>query len=435
MHDSVIFYYICNCNDEKVKKSLFSSVGFKFIDSMIQRTSYLNQLIQLRDQDLIKVVTGIRRCGKSTLLQHFMQYLISSGVDKDAIIFMNFEERENARFASWEEIYDYIVATLSHAAKRYVFLDEVQMVSNFEKLVDALYVKKDIDLYVTGSNAYLLSSELSTLLSGRYIAINLHPYSFAEYVAAFPDEHDSGRLFRQYMNGSCFPEAVTLSKVAPQQENVYLQSLHDTVVVKDIVQRRNLRKFDTLQRVLNFIFDSVGSVVSPNNITETLQTETKEALSHNTILKYLRYFSESYLIYPVRLYNIKGKRLLASNYKYYVVDLGLKNILHTNSPVTDLGHKLENVIYFELLRRGGNVYAGRAEKGEVDFVVQHHDGTREYYQVAYTANEPKTLERELSSLRNIRDSYPKYLLTLDYETSNIGGIQRVNVIDWLIGKD
>lgn len=176
MHDSVIFYYICNCNDEKVKKSLFSSVGFKFIDSMIQRTSYLNQLIQLRDQDLIKVVTGIRRCGKSTLLQHFMQYLISSGVDKDAIIFMNFEERENARFASWEEIYDYIVATLSHAAKRYVFLDEVQMVSNFEKLVDALYVKKDIDLYVTGSNAYLLSSELSTLLSGRYIAINLHPF-------------------------------------------------------------------------------------------------------------------------------------------------------------------------------------------------------------------------------------------------------------------
>ncbi len=416
-----------------MQKQQISSVGAKLINEMIQRNCYLNQLIQLRDQDLIKVVTGIRRCGKSTLLQHFMQYLLANGVAMDAIVFMNFEERENARFASWEEIYDHIVASLATANKRYVFLDEVQSVPHFEKLVDALYVKKDIDLYITGSNAFLLSSELGTLLSGRYIAINLHPFSFAEYVAAFPDEHDSSRMFRRYMNGSCFPEAVNLSRTAPQQENAYLQSLYDTVVVKDIVQRNKLRKFDTLQRVLNFVFDSVGSVVSPNNITDTLQAETKGPLSHNTILKYLRFFSESYLIYPVRLYNIKGKRLLASNYKYYVVDLGLKNILHTNSHTTDLGHKLENVIYFELLRRGGTVYAGRAERGEVDFVVQQHDGTRAYYQVAYTANDEKTLKRELSSLRSIRDSYPKYLLTLDYDTTNIDGIQRVNVIDWLTG--
>lgn len=402
---------------------------------MILRTSYLNQLIQLRDQDLIKVVTGIRRCGKSTLLQAFKQHLLSTGVAMEAIIFLNFEERENARFASWEEVYDHIVATLVQTKKRYVFLDEVQQVPHFEKLVDALYVKKDIDLYITGSNAYLLSSELSTLLSGRYIAINLHPFSFAEYVSAFPNENDKGRLFRQYMNGSCFPEAVTLSKVAPQQENIYLQSLYETVVVKDIVQRNKLRKFDTLQEVLNFVYDSVGSVVSPNNITSTMRTNTKEPLSHNTILKYLRFFSESYLIYPVRLFNIKGKRLLTSNYKYYVVDLGLKNILNTNAPTTDLGHKLENVIYFELLRRGGVVYAGRTDNGEVDFVVQHHNGTRSYYQVAYTANDEKTLKREISSLRNIRDSYPKYLLTLDYDTSNIDGIQRLNVIDWLLSAE
>lgn len=402
---------------------------------MILRTSYLNQLIQLRDQDLIKVVTGIRRCGKSTLLQAFKQHLLSTGVAMEAIIFLNFEERENARFASWEEVYDHIVATLKSTEKRYVFLDEVQLVPHFEKLVDALYVKKDIDLYITGSNAYLLSSELSTLLSGRYIAINLHPFSFAEYVSAFPNENDKGRLFRQYMNGSCFPEAVTLSKVAPQQENTYLQSLYDTVVVKDIVQRNKLRKFDTLQQVLNFVYDSVGSVVSPNNIATTMRTNTKEPLSHNTILKYLRFFSESYLIYPVRLFNIKGKRLLTSNYKYYVVDLGLKNILNTNAPTTDLGHKLENVIYFELLRRGGVVYAGRTDNGEVDFVVQHHNGTRSYYQVAYTANDEKTLKREISSLRNIRDSYPKYLLTLDYDTSNIDGIQRLNVIDWLLSAE
>lgn len=399
---------------------------------MILRTSYFNQLLQLRDQDLIKVVTGIRRCGKSTLLHAFKQHLVTDGVAADAICFLNFEERENAHFQLWEQVYDFIIDNLSAAAKRYVFLDEVQLIPQFEKLVDALYVKKDIDLYITGSNAYLLSSELSTMLSGRYIAINLHPFSFAEYVTAFPEVSDMGKLFRQYMNGSCFPESVTLSKVAPEQENIYLQSLYDTVVVKDIVQRQKLRKFDTLQRVLNFVFDSVGSVVSPNNIADTLRKNTREPLSHNTILKYLRYFSESYLIYPVRLFNIKGKRLLASNYKYYVVDLGLKNILHTNAPTIDLGHKLENVVYFELLRRGGTVYAGRTDNGEVDFVVQHYDGTRAYYQVAYTANDGKTLKRELSSLRNIRDSYPKYLLTLDYETSNIDGIQRVHVIDWLL---
>lgn len=400
---------------------------------MILRTSYFNQLLQLRDQDLIKVVTGIRRCGKSTLLHAFKQHLLTDGVAADAICFLNFEERENAHFQSWEQVYDFIISNLSAAAaKRYVFLDEVQLIPQFEKLVDALYVKKDLDLYITGSNAYLLSSELSTMLSGRYIAINLHPFSFAEYMTAFPEVSDMGKLFRQYMNGSCFPESVTLSKVAPEQENIYLQSLYDTVVVKDIVQRQKLRKFDTLQRVLNFVFDSVGSVVSPNNIADTLRKNTQEPLSHNTILKYLRYFSESYLIYPVRLFNIKGKRLLASNYKYYVVDLGLKNILHTNAPTIDLGHKLENVVYFELLRRGGTVYAGRTDNGEVDFVVQHYDGTRAYYQVAYTANDEKTLKRELSSLRNIRDSYPKYLLTLDYETSNIDGIQRVHVIDWLL---
>ena len=399
---------------------------------MILRTSYFNQLLQLRDQDLIKVVTGIRRCGKSTLLQAFQQYLLTDNVAADAICFLNFEERENAHFQTWEEVYDFIISQLSVATKRYVFLDEVQLIPQFEKLVDALYVKKDIDLYITGSNAYLLSSELSTMLSGRYIAINLHPFSFAEYVTAFPEVSDMGRLFRQYMNGSCFPESVTLSKVAPEQENIYLQSLYDTVVVKDIVQRQKLRKFDTLQRVLNFVFDSVGSVVSPNNIADTLRRNTQEPLSHNTVLKYLRYFSESYLIYPVCLYNIKGKRLLESNYKYYVVDLGLKNILHTNAPTTDLGHKLENVVYFELLRRGGTVYAGRTDNGEVDFVVQHYDGTRSYYQIAYTANDEKTLKRELSSLRNIRDSHPKYLLTLDYDTSNIDGIQRVNVIDWLL---
>lgn len=401
---------------------------------MISRKTYLNQLISLRDKNLIKVITGIRRCGKSTLMEEFQLWLKQDGVADRNIFSINFEERESSRFADWMEVYDYIMSHLPQTGKRYVFLDEVQTLPNFEKLVDALFVKKNVDLYITGSNAYLLSSELSTLLTGRYIAINLHPFSFAEYVTAFGEQANADRLFRQYMNSSCFPEAVNLSLSAPDTVNSYLRALYDTVVVKDIVKRNHLRKFDTLQHVVDFLFDSVGSVVSPNNIADTLRQWTTENLSHNTVQKYLRFFTESYLIYPVRLYNIKGKRLLSSNYKYYVVDLGLKNILQTNNPVSDLGHKLENVVYFELLRRGGEVFAGQTDSGEVDFVVMKPNGGREYYQVAYTVNDEKTLHRELSSLTKIRDSYPKYLLTTDYDTSNYGGIQKLNVVDWLLGK-
>lgn len=399
---------------------------------MIARKIYLNQLISLCNQNIIKVITGIRRCGKSTLLSEFKDYLKAKGIEENNILLLNFEEREYSDFARWEDVYDYILDKLSVEGMKYVFLDEVQRIVNFEKLVDALFVKNDIDLYITGSNAFLLSSELGTLLSGRYIAINLHPFSFSEYVSAFDNNANIDRLFRQYMNASCFPEAVNLSISSPNMVNTYLKSLYDTVVVKDIVKRNNLRKFDTLQNVLNFLFDNIGNVVSPNNITEVLRKTTGESISHNTVLKYLRYFTESYLVYPVRLYNIKGKRLLESNYKYYIVDLGLKNILNTNSALSDLGHKLENIVYFELLRRGGDVYAGKSGNGEVDFVVQKHDGNREYYQVAYTVNDEKTLKRELSSLEKIKDSYPKYLLTTDFDNVNYNGIQKINILDWLL---
>ena len=401
---------------------------------MISRKTYLNQLISLRDTNLIKVISGIRRCGKSTLMEDFQTWLRSQNVESKNIFAINFDSRESVRFKSWQEVYDYIMGRLPQNGMRYVFLDEVQSLPNFEKLIDALFLNRNIDIYITGSNAYLLSSELGTLLTGRYISINLHPFSFHEYVSAYGEQANTDRLFRQYMNASCFPEAVTLSISAPEMVNKYLKDLYDTVVVKDIVKRNHLRKFDTLQHIVNFLFDSVGSVVSPNNIADTLRITTTDSLSHNTVQKYLRFFTESYLVYPVRLYNIRGKRLLYSNYKYYVVDLGLRNILQTNNPVSDLGHKLENVVFFELLRRGGEVFAGQTDNGEVDFVVMKPNGAREYYQVAYTANDEKTLKRELSSLKKIRDSYPKYLLTTDFDTSNIGGIQRLNIIDWLLAK-
>ncbi|SRR5574344_1129997 len=222
-------------------------------DFMISRNTYLEQLIALRDQKLIKVVTGIRRCGKSTLFELFRDILKSDGIAAGNIHSYNFEERDNQSFSSWTDIYDSIVSKFTENTN-YVFLDEVQLVPQFEKLVDALFVKKNVDLYITGSNAYLLSSELATLLSGRYIAINLHPYSFAEYVSAFPMESRTDKLFHQYINGSSFPEAVNIVRTSPDMVNAYLRSLYETIVVKDIVKRRKLRKFDSLQRIIDFIF-------------------------------------------------------------------------------------------------------------------------------------------------------------------------------------
>lgn len=401
---------------------------------MITRNKYLQKLDQLKDLNLIKVVTGIRRSGKSTLLEAFKNKLIESGVDKRNIIFLNFEERENLHLTEWSYLYDEIIKNISIDSKNYVFLDEVQLVKGFEHLINALFTKKEIDLYVTGSNAYLLSSELATLLTGRYIAINVQPYSFQEYLSAHPNEPNTDRMFRQYLNRSSFPEAVTLTQNNKELENDYLLSIYETVIIKDIAQRYNLRNLDNLHRVVSFVFNSVGSYISPTNIANELSKKSSKSISHNTIIKYLIFLSNSYIIYPAPRYDIKGKELLTTNQKYYLVDLGLKNITTTNKYDTDLGHKLENIVYFELLRRGGKVYAGKNNDKEIDFVVQKPNNECIYYQVAYTLNDEKTFEREISSFRNIRDHHPKYLLTLDYDNENIEGIQKLNVIDWLLEK-
>ncbi len=399
---------------------------------MIQRETYLNKLRQLKDQNLIKVVTGIRRCGKSTLLEAFKNELLSNGVSLNNIVFLNFEERENLSFTNWTNLYDEIIKGIKTDEKYYVFLDEVQLINDFEKLINSLYVKKNIDLYVTGSNAYLLSSELATLLTGRYIAINLQPYSFKEYSIANKEEKNADRLFRRYINESCFPEAVTLSQNNQDLVIDYIQSIYDTVIIKDIAQRNKLRNINNLHRVISFLFDSVGSYVSPNNIAFELNRNSQKSISHNTIIKYLGFLTQSYILYAAPRYDIKGKELLSTNEKYYVVDLGLRNITATNKYDTDLGHKLENVVYFELLRRGGKVYVGKHNDKEIDFVVQKPNNEREYYQVAFTVNDEKTFKREISAFKNIKDNYPKYLLTLDFDNTSIDGIQKLNVIDWLL---
>lgn len=399
---------------------------------MISRETYLNKLRQLKDQKLIKVVTGIRRSGKSTLLEAFKNELIESGVPEKNIVFLNFEERENLHLTNWAALYDEIIDVLTSKEKNYIFLDEVQLVTDFEKLINSLFTKKNIDLYVTGSNAYLLSSEMATLLTGRYIAINVQPYSFSEYTLAYSEEKNTDRLFRKYINSSSFPETVNLAKRNETLVNDYLQSIYETVVIKDIAQRYKLRNLHNLHRVISFVFDSVGSYISPTNIAAALNKNSNKTISHNTIIKYLEFLTNSYIIYPASRFDIKGKELLTTNLKYYLVDLGLKNITTTNKYDADLGRKLENVVYFELLRRGGKIYAGKNNEKEIDFVVQKPNNEREYYQVAFTVNDENTFEREISAFRNIRDNYPKYLLTLDFDNINIEGIQKINVIDWLL---
>ncbi len=401
---------------------------------MITREIYLNKLRKLKDTNLIKVITGIRRCGKSTLLETYKNELISTGIPPQNIIFINFEERENIRFSSWTAIYDTLIEDINSNEKYYVFLDEVQLVDDFEKLINGLFVRKNIDLYVTGSNAYLLSSELATLLTGRYIAINVHPFSFSEYVLAHPNENNTDRLLRKYLNESCFPEAVNLANNNLELVNDYLQSIYDTVIIKDISQRNKLRNINNLKRVISFMFDSIGSYVSPTNIAAELNKNSQKKISHNTIIKYLNFLTQSYILYAVPRYDIKGKELLTTNEKYYLVDLGLKNITTANKYDTDLGHKLENVVYFELYRRGGKVYVGKNNDKEVDFVVQKANNEREYYQVAFTVSEEKTFNREISAFKNIKDNYPKILLTLDYDQTIIDGILKINVIDWLLEK-
>lgn len=399
---------------------------------MIQREIYLNKLRQLKNQNLIKVITGIRRSGKSTLLEAFKAELLSDGISSRNIIFLNFEERENINFTSWTALYDEIIKKVKTSKKYYIFLDEVQLINDFEKLINSLFRKKNIDLYITGSNAFLLSSELATLLTGRYIAINIQPYSFKEYVLANKKEKNTDRLFRKYINESSFPEAVTLSQKNEELVKDYLQSIYDTVVIKDIAQRYKLRNISNLHRIISFLFDSVGSYVSPTNIAAELNKKSQKKLSHNTIIKYLDYFTQSYILYAAPRYDIKGRELLSTNEKYYVVDLGLRNINTTNKYDTDLGHKLENVIYFELYRRGGKVYVGKHNDKEIDFVVQKTNNEREYYQVAFTVNDENTFKREISAFKNIKDNYPKYLLTMDFDNTNIDGIQKLNVVDWLL---
>lgn len=396
---------------------------------MIQRIEYLEELKRWKDKDLIKVITGIRRCGKSTLFNLFINYLKETNIKDEQIIHINLEDADYD-FKNYKELYDYINKKIDLKQNYYVFLDEVQNVFEFQKAVDSLYIKKNVDVYITGSNAYLLSGELATLLSGRYIEIKMLPLSFKEYITAF-DNKNLEQLFLNYMKDGGMPGSISILQTNPNDIDKYLDGIFSTVVYKDIMARNNISDKILLENILKFIFDSIGSPISIKKISDTL-TSKGISTSNHTVENYITSFLESFLIYKAERFDVKGKNLLSRDYKFYVVDQGLRSYLLGKKANSDMGHILENIVYLELLRRGYKVYVGKVDELEIDFVAENRDGLR-YYQVALTVRDEKVLERELKSLQKTSDHYPKVLLTLDMDLeTDYDGITKMNVIDWLL---
>jgi len=399
-------------------------------DFMIARQEYLENLIRFRDKQLIKVVTGIRRCGKSTLLELYQDYLKGDGVADDQIIVVNLEDGEFEDIETSKQLYAYVKERLLPNKKMYVLLDEVQRVTEFQKAVDSLYIKKNCDVYITGSNAYLLSGELATLLSGRYVEIKMLPLSFKEYASAFQSDMNIDRLYADYTQNSAFPYALELDK--PRDRRQYLQGIYDTIVLKDIVARRKFPDIEMLQSVVRFMFNNIGNLCSTKGIADTM-TSAGRKISVHTVESYLSALTDCFILYKIGRYDVKGKQHLKTGDKYYAADIGLRYALLGNQKA-DLGHILENIVFLELLRRGNEVYIGKVGRAEVDFITIG-DGGEEYYQVAYTVIDAdgKTLGRELAPLEAIKDHNPKYLLTMDHtpQTSH-NGIKQINVLDWLL---
>ncbi len=401
---------------------------------MIERTEYLEELKRFKDKDLIKVVTGLRRCGKSTLFALFINYLKEIGIKNDQIININLEDISYS-FNDYKELYDFVNKKITSKKQYYVFLDEVQNVPEFQKAVDSLYIKKNVDVYITGSNAYLLSGELATLLSGRYIEIKMLPLSFKEYLSAFKIKEKSNYdYFLDYMKNGGMPGNLPIIQNNYNDLDKYLEGIFTTVVYKDIITRNNITDKMLLENVLKFIFDSIGSPISIKKICDTLTSKGSPASNH-TVENYIYAFIDSFLIYKAERFDVKGKNLLSRDYKYYVVDSGLRSYLLGKKANSDMGHILENIVYLELLRRGYKVYVGKVDDLVIDFVAENRDGLK-YYQVALSVRDEKVLERELKSLQKTGDYYPKYLITLDMDLeADYNGITKINVIDWLLNNE
>ncbi|WP_303706420.1 ATP-binding protein [Phascolarctobacterium succinatutens] len=399
---------------------------------LIKRKEYLQQLINWRDKKVIKVITGVRRCGKSTLMDLYKSCLLEQGVANEQIISINFEDYDYIDLLEPRNFYAYVKERiLSDGRMTYFFFDEIQNVKDFERVVDSLYIKPNVDIYITGSNAYMLSSELATLLSGRYVEIKMLPLSFKEYVEVSGDEHELPRKYRNYIETSSFPYVLDMKQDA-RVIREYLNGIYNTIVVKDITQRNKFPDTMMLESVLRFAYDNIGNILSTKKIADTMTSDGRK-IDTKTVEKYLNALMESYMLYQCKRYNIKGRQYLKTLDKYYAVDMGMRKVL-LGSKAMDAGHILENIVYLELLRRGYDVYIGKVDDLEVDFVAMDDKGMT-YYQVSATVRDEKTLKRELASLQSINDHYPKILLTLDDDPEmEYAGIRKINALDWLLGK-
>lgn len=397
----------------------------------IERDRYLDWLISWKDKHVIKVVSGVRRCGKSKLFEIYRDYLLRSGVEADQLIAINFEDLDFEDLSAYRALYEYVKARLVPGKTTYVFLDEIQHVEGYEKAVDALFAKGDVDIYITGSNAYFMSGELATLLSGRYVELKMLPLSFKEYCSAAGNEGKAREiLFNEYVTLGSFPFIAEVG-LGERQAREYVRGLYDTIIVRDVVNRLKISDVSTLLNITKYLFHNIGSRTSIRKIADTL-TSSGSKVDQKTVSKYVKGLTDSLVLYAAPRYNLKGRQLLTTNCKYYAVDLGLRSSLVKTSE-SDLGHVLENVVYLELLRRGYDVYVGDAENGEVDFVALR-PGETQYFQVSATTLEESTLARELAPLQAIWDNYPKTLLTLDtlFGNANYDGIKKTNVLDWLL---
>lgn len=394
---------------------------------MVKRQQYLEKLKKLKDLQIIKVVTGFRRCGKSTLLTQFQEYLKECGVESAQIISINFEKLEFEHLLNYKALYDYVIEKLHPEKHTYIFLDEVQLVEDYQKAVDSLFVRDKVDLYITGSNARMLSGELATLLSGRYVEIEMLPLSFAEYYELVGgDKRDA---WKRYFTNGGLPYTAYINDEEILHD--YLLGIYNTVLLKDVVERKKIQDIPLLRSVVKFLFDNIGNIVSSKKISDSLVSYGRKTTSV-TVENYIESLSEAYVVYKAERYDIKGKQHLKSLEKYYAVDMGLRKLL-LGKKNTDIGHILENIVYFELVRRGFEVSIGKVDDLEIDFIAEK-DGDKEYYQVSASVLDPNTFEREIEPLRRVHDNYPKYIVTMDEITSNNEGIKQINVIDFLLGK-
>lgn len=395
----------------------------------IYREQYVNKLISLKDKKIIKVLTGIRRSGKSTILESFKDYLLENGVDKENIIFINFDDKNYKHLLNSDELHDYILANVDLNKKNYIFLDEIQNVSEFEKCIDSLFLRDNLDIYITGSNSYMLSGELATYLTGRYIQIHVLPLSFKEYLSYY-GENDELKKYNDYVTYGGFPYLINLDNNKDKVE--YLDSVYNTVIMKDVINRKKVTDPMMLESICRFLFDSIGSSISTKKISDTLASNGRKNSVH-TIEEYLNALLESYILYKVNRFDIKGKELLKTQEKYYLSDIGLRTYLLGNSLGKDLGHIFENIIFLELKRRGYRIYIGKDNDNEIDFVCETENDLI-YIQVALSVRDENTLRRELRPLEAIQDNHKKYLITLDYDTNTYDGIKQISAMDYLLNR-